>query len=261
MSLATADMNEQVTHVLAVDDSAADRNLLRLSLSDSSQRYRLEYAERLSEGLSKLGKQGVDVVLLDLNLPDSQGRDTIKQVMQHAAHVPVLVLTGSDDDCLALEAVRAGAQDYIVKGQISTHALSRAMRYAIERHNVLMASRQTWRQSESEDELVIQGSSEQNTLLSWVRDKAVVTAAKDRCADPAECVLKSRQGYEGFVIEARVHKRTGAGFSVEISIEDHDRSGVRETNFYIPNIFEAAESAMATAIETGRQRIDAGLWN
>ena len=128
-----------MTHVLVVDDNAADRNLVRLSLSESPYIYKVECAERLSEGLHKLETEQPDVILLDLNLPDSQGGDTVRRVVDEVPQVPILVLTGSDDDGLALDAMRAGAQDYIVKGQIDSSALTRAMRYAIERHRLQIA--------------------------------------------------------------------------------------------------------------------------
>jgi len=136
-------MNETATQVLVVDDSAADRNLVRLSLQASTHPYDLEYAERLSEGLDKLEKRSPHIILLDLNLPDSQGNETVQRVTDKAPDVPILVLTGSDDDHMALEAVRTGAQDYIVKGKMDGYALTRAMNHAIERHQVLGALRQS----------------------------------------------------------------------------------------------------------------------
>jgi DNA-binding NarL/FixJ family response regulator len=269
MSFATAQINDMATHVLAVDDNPADRNLLRLSLLASSCCYKLEYADRLSEGLAKLEKQRADVVLLDLNLPDSQGKATVERVMQHAPHVPILVLTGSDDDYLALQAVRSGAQDYIVKGQLDGLALSRAMRHAIERHSVLMASRQGWqKKSEPNDEVAAQDSAELRFSSASVPQPADITLkgavdsliARERGPESGECVAKSRQGYQGFVIEARVHEVAEGGFSVEVSIEDYDCGGVTEKKFYIPNSFEAPESAMETAMHAGRQRIEECLW-
>lgn len=71
--------------------------------------------------------------------------------------------------------------------------------------------------------------------------------------------MKSRQGYQGFVIEARVHERKDRGFSVEISIEDHDHGGVTARQFYIPNRFAAVDTAMDISLQTARQRIDEDL--
>jgi DNA-binding NarL/FixJ family response regulator len=265
MSLAAVGMNELATHVLAVDDSAADRNLLRLSLLGSSYCYKLECAKRLSEGLAKLGNQRADVVLLDLNLPDSQGKRTVEKVMEHAAHVPVLVLTGSDDEGMALEAMRAGAQDYIVKGQIDSLSLSRAMRYAIERHRMLMASRQDrQRQFGSKEGLATYGSA--TTLSAGSLQYAQVAGPtgslhdSERRSDAGDCIMKSRKGYQGFVIEARVHKQKDSQLTAEITIENHDSDGVTAKQFYIPSTFAAPGLAVEIAMQTGRERIDEGLW-
>lgn len=267
MSLAAVGMNERATHVLAVDDSAADRNLLRLSLLGSSHCYRLECAKRLSEGLAKLGNQRADVVLLDLNLPDSQGKHTVEKIMEHAAHVPVLVLTGSDDEGMALEAIRAGAQDYIVKGQIDSLSLSRAMRYAIERHRAQMTSRQDrQRQSGSRDELATHGLPKTRSLLAGGLQYTQVAGPtgslpdSKRHPDAGDCIVKSRQGYHGFVIEARVHKQKDGQLTAEITIENHDGDGVTAKQFYIPSTFGAPDSAVEIAMQTGRQRIDEGIW-
>ncbi len=152
-----------------VEDNPADRNIIRVSLSESPHQYKLECAERLSEGLEKLGKQRPDVLLLDLNLPDSQGSDTFQKVIDRAPHVPILVLTGNDDDYLALEAVRRGAQDYILKAQIDTHMLTRAMSYAIERHQVIMALRENRRkQLEFKDRFLSHVSHELRSPLASI---------------------------------------------------------------------------------------------
>jgi CheY-like chemotaxis protein len=242
--------------------------LLRLSLLGSSHCYELECAERLSEGLVKLESQP-DVVLLDLNLPDSQGISTVEKIMQHAAHVPVLVLTGSDDERLALEAVRSGAQDYIVKGQMDSSTLSRAMRYAIERHDVLTASRRTQPGHPGvTDEVATPGSAELKAALASLPKYAEVTLRSSTEPPPdgarrpelRESVMKNRQGYQGFVIETRVYERRDGGFSAEITLEDHDRSGLTARQFYIPNSFEAPQGAMEIAIQIGQQRINDGLW-
>jgi signal transduction histidine kinase len=175
MGLSTATIGEAATQVLVVDDSAADRNLVRLSLMASSRLYNLDYAERLSEGLDKIGKRRPDVILLDLNLPDSQGNETVHKVTYKAPDVPILVLTGSDDDHLALEAMRTGAQDYIVKGQMNSHELTRAMHHAIERHQVLAALRESrQRQLEFKDKFLSHVSHELRSPLACIHQFAEV---------------------------------------------------------------------------------------
>jgi signal transduction histidine kinase len=95
--------------------------------------FRLLRVERLAEGLARLKEDDFQLVLLDLSLPDGQGLDTVKQVCSRAPNVPVLVLTGCDDETLALQAVQAGAQDYLVKGQMDHCLLKRSIRYGLER--------------------------------------------------------------------------------------------------------------------------------
>jgi signal transduction histidine kinase len=163
----------QTINVLVVEDNAADRNLVRLSLLSSPYQYKLDCAERLSEGLKKLGKQPTDIVLLDLNLPDSQGQETVQRVLAQAPHVPILVLSGSDDDKAAVDAVRAGAQDYIVKGQLDGNVLTRAMRHAIERHQVLTVLRETrQRQLEFKDKFLSHVSHELRSPLACIHQYA-----------------------------------------------------------------------------------------
>ena len=90
-------------------------------------------ADRLSSGLELLTKGGVDVVLLDLSLPDSKGFDTFSKVHTHAKELPVIILTGLDDEELAMKAVRDGAQDYVAKGSVNSQSLVRSVRFAVER--------------------------------------------------------------------------------------------------------------------------------
>ena len=92
---------------------------------------------RLSAGLESLSRETPSVVLLDLNLPDSRGADTFRRVMEHAPNVPVVVLSARDDEVLAMKAVHQGVQDYLIKGDVSSKHLERAIRYAVERQGLL----------------------------------------------------------------------------------------------------------------------------
>jgi PAS domain S-box-containing protein len=121
--------------VLLVEDNPEDVQLVDEMLSESDiSGFVLERADRISAGLERLSRKDIDVVLLSLSLPDSQGLDTLQKVVLAAPKVPIVVMNSLDDDeDLALQAVQGGAQDYIVKGYMDTHALTRAIRYAIER--------------------------------------------------------------------------------------------------------------------------------
>ncbi len=120
--------------VLLIEDNPGDRRLLQELLRETvSVHIQLHHADSLSQGIQHLKKTPFDIVLLDLFLPDSQGFATFEQLHQQERNVPIVVTTGLNDETLALNAVQAGAQDYLVKGQITGELLVRSIRYAIER--------------------------------------------------------------------------------------------------------------------------------
>jgi len=119
--------------ILLVEDNPADAQLLREFLAEvENTDFELVRVERLGDALQRLGNERFDVMLLDLSLPDAQGLETVTRVYKQGA--PIVVLTGLDDKTLAINALRAGAQDYLVKGQIAAPLLERSIRYAIERY-------------------------------------------------------------------------------------------------------------------------------
>jgi signal transduction histidine kinase len=124
---------------LLIEDNPGDARLIREMLRDAGVGHaavELAYADRLALGLEQLTNQVTDVVLLDLSLPDSHGFDTFTAVHTHAPDIAVVVLSGLDDETLAIRAVQEGAQDYLVKGQVDGGAILRSMRYAIERQRL-----------------------------------------------------------------------------------------------------------------------------
>jgi signal transduction histidine kinase len=124
--------------VLLVEDNPDDAELLGEILAGGpGERVTLHVAETLRDGLAGLAREPVDVLLLDLSLPDSDGVETVRRARAVPHRVPIIVLTGSDDDALGIEAIHAGAQDYLAKGALDGALLRRSMRYAIERHRLL----------------------------------------------------------------------------------------------------------------------------
>jgi len=120
--------------VLFIEDNPGDSRLIQELLREGQEvLFDFQQAESLSAGLAYLTKGGIDITLLDLSLPDSQGMETLVRMRERAPGMPVVVLTGLDDEKLGVEALQAGAQDYLVKGQINWQLLSRTIRYAIER--------------------------------------------------------------------------------------------------------------------------------
>ncbi len=120
--------------LLLIEDNPADANYLRALLAENRRvDIRITRASRVSEGLELIKKGGFDVVLSDLHLPDCSGMETLQRVRQADPNLPIIMLTGLDDDSFAVAAVQAGVQDYLVKADVDAGIVVRAIRYAIER--------------------------------------------------------------------------------------------------------------------------------
>jgi signal transduction histidine kinase/DNA-binding response OmpR family regulator/HPt (histidine-containing phosphotransfer) domain-containing protein len=120
--------------VLLVEDNPGDARLLREIFKDGfSSNAKMTHVESMSAVEKHVADHAFDIIVLDLGLPDAQGLGALRRARVAAPHLPLVVLTGLDDELLALQALQEGAQDYLVKGQIETHGLLRAMRYAIAR--------------------------------------------------------------------------------------------------------------------------------
>ncbi len=128
-------MTDAPIRVLLVEDNLVQRRLIEGLLAKLSDgMFDLECSERLATGLERLAFGGIDVVLLDLMLPDCEGLQTFLRVRRAAIGIPIVVLTGLDDQVLALTALQEGAEDFLVKGQVNGDILARSLRFAIERN-------------------------------------------------------------------------------------------------------------------------------
>jgi two-component system cell cycle sensor histidine kinase/response regulator CckA len=120
--------------LLVVEDNPGDARLLREMVGEQGSLHtEVTHVESMSAAEEHLAQREVDVIVLDLGLPDAQGVDAVRRARAAAPRAPLVVLTGQDDELLAAQALREGAQDYLVKGQIDSRGLLRALRYAIER--------------------------------------------------------------------------------------------------------------------------------
>src|SRR5438874_138277 len=130
--------------VLLIEDNPGDAALIQeyLGGQDQDGSFELERVDRLAAGLARLGRQGIDVLLIDLNLPDSRRLATFRRVRTEAPALPIVILSGTSDEALATQAVHEGAQDYMVKGQVDRPLLERSLRYAIERQRYEVELRQ-----------------------------------------------------------------------------------------------------------------------
>lgn len=124
--------------VLLVEDDPDDVVLVRAALNeDPSTTFALTVVSEASQAVRQLAARRFDVALLDLSLPDAQGLDGFSMLLGHARKTPIIVLTGLDDEAVALQAMQGGAQDYLVKGRVTDGLLVRSIRYARERHQLL----------------------------------------------------------------------------------------------------------------------------
>lgn len=136
------EISQRPTKVLLVEEEPDDIHALRKSFFQARQgTLDLEWAGELSVALERLSRGGIDVVLLNLDLPDSEGIVTFERTQAFAPDVPIVVLSSDDDPTTAMNIVQGGAQDYLVRDEADANALVRSVRYAIERHRLLSALR------------------------------------------------------------------------------------------------------------------------
>lgn len=130
-------MSETGLQILLVEDSAGDARLLReMFKTEKPDSFQLTHVLRIADAEAHLAKARADIILLDMGLPDGHGIETVRRAHAMAPGVPVIVLTGLDDERLAVEAMKEGAQDYLIKGQIESRALPRTLRHAMERQRM-----------------------------------------------------------------------------------------------------------------------------
>lgn len=191
-------MSNQPTSVLLIEDNPGDADLVRLRLVESKSPVTVNCVERLSEALALMNSERPTVVLLDLNLPDSHGADTFRALLDKAPEVPIVILSGQEDEALAIKALHQGVQDYLVKGEITSKHLERAMRYAVERQALILTLEISRKQQlEFKNRFLSHVSHELRTPLTCIHQ--YVTLITDGLAGPVapeqrdhlETILKS----------------------------------------------------------------------
>jgi len=164
--------------VLLIEDNPGDARLLHEMLkAPGSLKTELTHFGCMSDALNHLGKSAANIILLDLGLPDAEGLDGVRKVHVAAPSTPLVVLTGLDDESLATQALQEGAQDYLIKGQLETHALLRAVRYAIERQRMQVETDQVRKlQLQLKDEFLSHVSHELRSPLSAIYQFGTILA-------------------------------------------------------------------------------------
>ena len=129
---------EEIINILLVEDNPGDARLLDVHLKYSfTNIFKLSTVPFLSEALKMLKQNNFDIIILDLSLPDSKGLDTFKKTYEHSPEIPIIVLTGIEDETTGINAMKLGAQDFLIKGNVNGKELSRSINYSIERYKLL----------------------------------------------------------------------------------------------------------------------------
>ncbi len=135
-------MTNPILKVLLLEDNPGDARLLHYIFADATEfKVDLTWVKRLNEAFDVLSDRTFDIILTDLNLPDSFGMQTFQSLLSKAPNIPLVVLTGTSDDQLGIEAVQHGAQDYLTKGNVDSRKVIHSIRYAIERHQTTLEIR------------------------------------------------------------------------------------------------------------------------
>jgi signal transduction histidine kinase len=246
--------------ILLVEDNPGDARLLQEILIEApSLEADLERVDRLEAAEARLGEFAPDVVLLDLSLPDAHGMTTVTRALQAAPDVPIIVLTGLDDEELALHAVQSGAQDYLVKGQVDPVLLARAIRYAIERkqldrerESLLEAEQEARTRAEAavqaRDQVLRVVSHDLGNYLSAIRINATVLV---RTLEDPSAVAANRQRAEGIGEQVLQMYRLRQDLLDVASIEAGQLSILREPIDVRDLLESASEHAMPLAAEKG----------
>ncbi|HRJ44129.1 MAG TPA: response regulator, partial [Caldilineaceae bacterium] len=149
-------------HLLLVEDSPLDARLLLDYLRRMTKaNFQTVVVDTLENALTYLDTNPVDLIILDLVLPDSQGSETLIRLLERQSTIPVIVLSGLNDEELAVEAVRLGAQDYLVKSQVNSDLIFKSIAYAIKRGQVMEALR------ESEERYALAAQAANDGLWDW----------------------------------------------------------------------------------------------
>lgn len=181
-------MIQKPLKVLLIEDDPNYLDLLGAYLEGlPAARIEIESCVRLSQALERLGQpdSALDVILLDLGLPDSQGFETFTRVHRQATNLPIVVLSGLDDEGLAIQALREGAQDYLVKGEVNGALLLRSLHYSVERLRI----EQDLRQARDDLEIRVQERTAELALANAALKKMVKKVSK-----AGEAVRKAIQG-------------------------------------------------------------------
>lgn len=232
-------------HILLIEDNPGDADLVRLRLVESDSDVEVSCVDRLSDGLASLTEEPPSVVLLDLNLPDSHGAETFRKVLSRAPGIPVVVLSGQDNEALAVKAVHQGVQDYLVKGNFDGKQLARAMRYAVERQALLTSLDMSRKQQlHFKDEFLSHVSHELRTPLTCIHQ--FVTILLDGLAG---AVVPEQREHLTTVLKSVNQLRTMIGDLLEATRAESGKIRIEQSCIAVGDVIQQAVSMLRTTAE------------
>ncbi len=245
----TQTLDSPLIKVLLVEDNPGDARLLRELLSEAeTERFDITHAERLDKALAHLEGQHFDVVLLDLSLPDAHGINTFKKAHTAAPYQSIIVLTGLDDETLAMRIVQEGAQDYLVKGFIDSRLLTRAIRYAIGRQHILAELEHTRQQQlQMKNQFLSHVSHELRTPLTAIYQ--FITILLDGLAGD---ISTEQREYLGIVLNNVNQLRTMIGDLLEVTRSETGKLSINPQGMSLVSlIVETLDTLRPTAATKG----------
>lgn len=226
-------------HILLVEDDPDQVQFLKTTLRiGAGSSYRMTHAGSLAEGIALLDKIVPDIILLDLDLPDSKGLETPRSMLEHARDIPVVIFSGNVDVKLALEAVRLGAQDYLLKGEAREPLFSRAIIYAIERKRITLQLQATHHALE-----------ERNAALEAARGE--LRAERDMFVSGPTVVFRRELG-PGFPITFVSQNVSQFGYHpAELTVE-----GFRYDSLVLPEDRDGFNTTLTSRLEQGAEHVE-----
>ena len=248
-------MNNGHTQVLLIEDNPGDADLVRLRLVEGNSAVNVTSVSRLADALASMTKDPPSVVLLDLNLPDSHGAETFRKVLDKAPGVPVVILSGQDDEALAMKALHQGVQDYLVKGDITSGHLERAMRYAMERQALLRSLEMSRHQQlEFKNQFLSHVSHELRTPLTCIHQ--FVSILIDGLAGE----INPEQRYHLGTVLNSVHQlRAMIRDLLEATRAESGKIRIEQRCMTIGDLIQQAISMMAATAKEKRVGLEVGL--
>jgi signal transduction histidine kinase len=248
--------SEKTRKVLLIEDNPGDAYLIREMLQSAGTSFEMEWVEKLTAGLERLDQDGVEVVLLDLSLPESQGLESFRRVHAHAPEIPVVVLSGINNEELANRAVQLGAQDYLTKGQVDGPLLGRSLRYAIERSRIEEELRQRVEQlaemDRRKDEFLATLAHELRNPLAPIRNSLHILRMSGGSGPAAERIYEMMERQVGHMVRL-------VDDLLEVSRITRGKIELRKERVTLASILHSAVETSRPLIEAARHQLAISL--